>query len=104
MAGPPFGGSATRPLSPPEGRMGYSVPVNGNRMVYGGYLMRSNLEVNLAIALDAHRVTWQYEAETIELPDGRRYVPDFTITEDPLNVVDGGAARRLSGWAAPRMR
>lgn len=68
--------------------MSYAAPVKGNRMVYGGYLMRSNLEVKLAVALDAHRVTWRYEAEEIELPNGRRYHPDFTIVNDPLNVVD----------------
>jgi len=57
-------------------------------MVYGGYLMRSNLEVRLAIALDTHRITWQYEAAEIELPDRRRYVPDFNINNGINTIVN----------------
>lgn len=57
-------------------------------MMYGGYLMRSNLEVRLAIALDTSRISWQYEAGEIKLPDQRRYIPDFTIRDGRSTIVD----------------
>lgn len=68
--------------------MSYQTPVSGNRMVYGGSLMRSNLEVDLAISLDAHRITWQYEAREITLPDQRRYIPDFYLPDGRNTVAD----------------
>lgn len=68
--------------------MSYRTPVSGNRMVYGGSLMRSNLEVDLAISLDAHRITWQYEAREITLPDQRRYIPDFYLPDGRNTVAD----------------
>jgi hypothetical protein len=62
------------------------MPVAGNRRVYGGVLMRSDLEVRLAVVLDEHSVQWKYEVP-LRLPDSREYWPDFTITADPSQVV-----------------
>lgn len=68
--------------------MSYAAPVSGNRMMYGGYLMRSNLEVQLAVALDVHRIAWQYEAHAMTLPDQRRYIPDFYLPQGVGSLAD----------------
>lgn len=49
--------------------------------VYGGTTFRSRLEARWATFLDSHHITWQYEPETIALPSGSVYVPDFWLPE-----------------------
>lgn len=66
--------------------MSYAEPVRGNEQVYGGRLMRSDLEVRLASVLDAKQIHWLYETH-LNLTDGRLYLPDFTIVHDPGGVV-----------------
>lgn len=48
---------------------------------YGGTLFRSRLEARWATLLDSHHITWQYEPETITLPSGTVYIPDFWLPE-----------------------
>lgn len=46
---------------------------------YKGILFRSALESTWAQTLDRLGVDWEYEPETIPLPSGARYVPDFRL-------------------------
>lgn len=48
---------------------------------YGGVTFRSRLEARWATFLDSHHITWQYEPETITLPSGTVYIPDFWLPE-----------------------
>lgn len=48
---------------------------------YGGTTFRSRLEARWATFLDSHRIAWQYEPETITLPSGTAYIPDFRLPE-----------------------
>jgi hypothetical protein len=48
---------------------------------YSGTTFRSRLEARWATFLDSHRITWQYEPETITLPSGTVYVPDFWLPQ-----------------------
>jgi len=49
--------------------------------VYAGTTFRSRLEAKWATFLNSHHITWQYEPETITLPSGTVYVPDFWLPE-----------------------
>lgn len=49
--------------------------------VYAGTEFRSRLEARWATFLDSHHIAWQYEPETITLPSGAIYVPDFRLPE-----------------------
>lgn len=51
---------------------------------YKGYRFRSRLEARWAVFFDAIGTKWEYEVEGFELPDGRRYLPDFKVT-----TIDG---------------
>lgn len=54
---------------------------------YKGRLFRSRLEARYAVLFDALHITWDYEPEGFELPDGTRYLPDFWMplaADDPL--------------------
>lgn len=44
---------------------------------YKGYRFRSRLEARWAVFFDTLGIRWEYEPEGFELPDGRRYLPDF---------------------------
>ena len=46
---------------------------------YKGYLFRSRLEARWSVFFDALNIAWKYEPEGFELPDGRRYLPDFFL-------------------------
>ena len=46
---------------------------------YNGYRFRSRLEARWAVFFDALGVDYEYEPEGYELPDGRRYLPDFRL-------------------------
>jgi hypothetical protein len=48
---------------------------------YGGITFRSRLEADWAATLDANRIQWTYEPETITLPSGATYIPDFWLPE-----------------------
>ncbi|MFH9072719.1 hypothetical protein [Streptomyces alboflavus] len=48
---------------------------------YAGTLFRSRLEADWAHTLSTNGTTWQYEPETITLPSGTVYIPDFWLPE-----------------------
>jgi hypothetical protein len=48
---------------------------------YAGCRFRSRIEARWAVFLDELGVTWEYEAEGVELPSGTRYLPDFWLPE-----------------------
>lgn len=48
---------------------------------YAGTTFRSRLEARWATLLNSHGITWQYEPETITLPSGTVYIPDFWLPE-----------------------
>lgn len=48
---------------------------------YGGTTFRSKLEADWACTLDTFSIVWEYEPETITLPSGKTYVPDFWLPE-----------------------
>ena len=53
---------------------------------YKGYRFRSRLEARWAVFFDALGLSWEYEPEGFELPDGTRYLPDFRVTS-PQGVI-----------------
>lgn len=46
---------------------------------YRGFRFRSRTEARWAIFMDNLGISWQYEPEGFELPDGSRYLPDFLV-------------------------
>lgn len=48
---------------------------------YHGTTFRSRLEADWAATLNANGIRWAYEPETITLPSGTVYVPDFWLPE-----------------------
>lgn len=46
---------------------------------YDGTTFRSRLEADWARTLDINGITWEYEPETITLPSGVTYIPDFWL-------------------------
>lgn len=46
---------------------------------YRGYKFRSRLEARWAIFFDEMGFQWGYEIEGFELPEGKRYLPDFYL-------------------------
>lgn len=48
---------------------------------YGGTAFRSKLEADWAATLDSLGIIWEYEPETITLPSGTVYIPDFWLPE-----------------------
>jgi hypothetical protein len=48
---------------------------------YGGITFRSKLEADWAATLDHYAIRWDYEPETITLPSGANYIPDFWLPE-----------------------
>lgn len=49
--------------------------------VYKGLRFRSRLEARWAVFFDTAHITYEYEQEGFELPDGTRYLPDFYLPE-----------------------
>lgn len=47
--------------------------------IYNGYRFRSRLEARWAVFLDTLGVEYEYEPEGFELPNGKRYLPDFKV-------------------------
>ncbi|MEV6102658.1 hypothetical protein [Nocardia sp. NPDC051981] len=48
---------------------------------YGDTTFRSRLEADWARTLDANHIRWEYEPETLTLPSGAVYIPDFWLPE-----------------------
>lgn len=48
---------------------------------YAGITFRSRLEADWAATLNANGIKWAYEPETITLPSGTVYIPDFWLPE-----------------------
>jgi hypothetical protein len=48
---------------------------------YAGITFRSHLEAKWATLLDSWGIAWQYEPETITLPSGTAYIPDFLLPD-----------------------
>lgn len=48
---------------------------------YAGITFRSRLEADWAATLNANNIKWAYEPETITLPSGTVYIPDFWLPE-----------------------
>lgn len=48
---------------------------------YAGITFRSRLEADWAHTLTVNGITWTYEPETITLPSGTIYIPDFWLPE-----------------------
>lgn len=46
---------------------------------YDGYRFRSRLEARWAVFFNSLGIDYQYEPEGFELPNGRRYLPDFKV-------------------------
>lgn len=55
--------------------------INAVPTTYNGTHFRSRLEANWATTLDANAIQWTYEPETIALPSGTVYIPDFWLPE-----------------------
>lgn len=73
-------------ISPIEPDQGYQ---HAKPSVYGGYAMRSKVEVQFAQTLDQWQVQWRYEPRTFRLSPTMTYLPDFQIIDDPHRVLDG---------------
>ncbi len=63
---------------------------------YGGVTFRSSLERDWAATLDHYNIEWSYEPQTIELPSGAGYVPDFWLPRlrTFIEVKGAGVPRR----------
>lgn len=47
---------------------------------YRGFLFRSRLEARWAVFFDSMGITFEYEPQGFQLPNGKRYLPDFLLT------------------------
>lgn len=63
---------------------------------YAGTTFRSALEASWAATLDTLDIAWQYEPETITLPSGATYIPDF-------HLPDIGCWLEVKGPGVPRV-
>lgn len=63
---------------------------------YSGSTFRSKLEADWAATLDSLGVRWEYEPETITLPSGTTYIPDFWLP-------DVGTWLEVKGTGVPRI-
>ncbi len=63
---------------------------------YAGITFRSKLEADWAATLDQHHIRWEYEPETIDLPSGATYIPDFWLP-------DHGIWIEVKGTGVPRV-
>ncbi|MEU5979408.1 hypothetical protein [Streptomyces sp. NPDC047315] len=48
---------------------------------YDGVTFRSRLEAEWAQTLNLNKIAWEYEPETITLPSGATYIPDFWLPQ-----------------------
>ncbi len=77
-------------------QLGGTMTVEALPTVYRGTTFRSALEASWAATLDSLAITWEYEPETINLPSGARYLPDFRLPEI-------GAWLEVKGTGVPRV-
>ncbi|WP_438479180.1 hypothetical protein [Streptomyces asiaticus] len=63
---------------------------------YSGTTFRSKLEADWAATLDSLSIRWEYEPETITLPSGAVYIPDFWLP-------DIGTWLEVKGTGVPRV-
>ena len=63
------------------GALGGDMTIEARPSWYGGITFRSKLEADWAATLDANGIRWNYEPETITLPSGAVYIPDFWLPE-----------------------
>lgn len=59
-----------------------------------GYKFRSRLEARWAVFFDSCGIDWDYEVEGFELPNGNRYLPDFTLYGIKSNSFKNCVERR----------
>ena len=76
--------------------LGGDTTVEAQPTVYRGTAFRSALEASWAATLDSLGITWEYEPETITLPSGTRYIPDFRLP-------DIGTWLEVKGVGVPRV-
>ena len=76
--------------------LGGDMTVEALPTVYRGTTFRSALEASWAATLDSLGVAWEYEPETITLPSGARYIPDFRLPAI-------GAWLEVKGTGVPRV-
>lgn len=55
--------------------------VEAKPTTYAGVTFRSKLEAQWAYTLDYYGIRWEYEPETVTLPSGARYLPDFRLPD-----------------------
>lgn len=63
------------------GQLGGDMTIEALPTVYCGTTFRSALEASWAATLDSLEIAWEYEPETVTLPSGARYIPDFRLPE-----------------------
>jgi len=63
---------------------------------YAGTTFRSALEASWAATLDTLDIVWEYEPETVTLPSGTTYIPDFRLP-------DIGCWLEVKGPGVPRV-
>lgn len=78
------------------GALGGDMTIEALPTYYGGTTFRSALEASWAATLDTLDIAWQYEPETITLPSGTTYIPDFRLP-------DIGAWLEVKGPGVPRV-
>jgi len=61
--------------------LGGDMTVEALPTVYRSTAFRSALEASWAATLDSLDIAWEYEPETIALPSGATYIPDFHLPE-----------------------
>lgn len=78
------------------GALGGDMTVEAIPSWYAGIVFRSKLEADWAATLDRYHVPWQYEPETLTLPSGATYIPDFWLP-------DHGIWLEVKGTGVPRI-
>ncbi|MGW2089624.1 hypothetical protein [Streptomyces sp. NPDC001880] len=78
------------------GALGGDMTVEALPTWYAETTFRSALEASWAATLDTLNIRWEYEPETVTLPSGARYIPDFRLP-------DIGAWLEVKGTGVPRV-
>ena len=53
---------------------------------YNGYRFRSRLEARWAVFFDSLKIKYEYEQEGFQLPNGKKYLPDFYLPEEEYYI------------------
>ncbi|WP_435110132.1 hypothetical protein [Nocardiopsis synnemataformans] len=67
--------------NPPTGELDGDMTIEALTSWYGDTTFRSKLEADWAATLDTFGIAWEYEPETITLPSGSVYIPDFWLPQ-----------------------